>query len=71
MKRRIVQLAGWGGEFALADDGTIWLWTSSGWKEASRGPLPDAPDPVPEPVPPPISPPTVPRGTTPKGGRKP
>lgn len=43
MTRRIVQLAGARAEFALAEDGTIWLWTGSGWSDASRGPLPAPP----------------------------
>jgi hypothetical protein len=43
MKRTIVQLAGNFAEWALASDGSIWLWTSQGWTNAGRGPLPDAP----------------------------
>src|SRR6185503_2402366 len=39
--RRIIQLAGSRAEFALADDGSIWLWTQDGWKDAQRGPLPN------------------------------
>src|SRR6185503_6829260 len=42
--RRIIQLAGSRAEFALADDGSIWLWTQDGWKDAQRGPLPALPD---------------------------
>src|SRR6185436_10107959 len=41
--RRIIQLAGSRAEFALADDGSIWLWTQDGWKDAQRGPLPVRP----------------------------
>jgi hypothetical protein len=38
--RRIVQLAGAKAEFALADDGTVWLWTGYSWMDVSRPPLP-------------------------------
>jgi len=39
--RRIVQLAGSHAEFALADDGSIWLWSGYGWVPASRHALPE------------------------------
>lgn len=47
MTRRIVQLAGSGAQWALADDGSIWFWTGTGWIDAGRGELPE-PERVPE-----------------------
>ena len=39
MKRRIVSISG---QFALADDGSCWMWTDTGWKPWGRGELPES-----------------------------
>ena len=39
MKRKIVGISG---PFALADDGSCWMWTDTGWKPWGRGELPDS-----------------------------
>ena len=38
--RKIVTVAGNAAEWALADDGSLWLWTTTGWRPADRPPLP-------------------------------
>ena len=39
MRRKIVGISG---QFALADDGSCWMWTDTGWKPWGRGELPEA-----------------------------
>jgi len=39
VKRKIVGISG---QFALADDGSCWMWTDTGWKPWGRGSLPDS-----------------------------
>ena len=45
--RYIVQLAGSYAQFALDNEGTIWMWTPSGWEVAERTPLPQPVTPEP------------------------